>query len=126
LDPSAKLAPLGTAMLGRCPRCGQGKLFSGVLNIREGCDVCGLDLRGVDTGDGAAALVILVLGFIIVGLAFWVDIRFEPPLWVHAVIWPLVTVPAAILMIRPLKAGLVWSQYRNRRTEMDASGTGPD
>src|SRR5271157_2725750 len=100
-------------MLGRCPRCGQGKLFSGVLNIREGCDVCGLDLRGVDTGDGAAALVILVLGFIIVGLAFWVDIRFEPPLWVHAVIWPL-------------EAGLVWSQYRNRRTEMDASGTGPD
>ena len=118
MQTGAKLAPLGTAMLGRCPRCGQGKLFEDVLGIRERCDVCGLDLRAVDTGDGPAALVIMVLGAIIVGLAFWVDVRFEPPLWVHVVIWPLVTVPAAILMIRVMKAGLVWSQYRNRMSEM--------
>jgi uncharacterized protein (DUF983 family) len=105
-------------MLGRCPRCGEGKLFTGLLTICGRCRACGLDLQAVDTGDGPAALVILVLGSIIVGLAFWVDFRFQPPLWVHAVVWPLVTVPAAILMIRPLKAGLVWSQYRNRASEM--------
>jgi len=118
LNPGARLAPLGTAMLGRCPRCGRGRLFAGVLGIRERCEVCGLNLQAVDTGDGPAALVIMVLGAIIVGLAFWVDVRFQPPLWVHAILWPLVTLPAAILMIRLLKAGLVWSQYRNRATEM--------
>jgi uncharacterized protein (DUF983 family) len=113
-----RLAPFGTALTGRCPRCGEGRLFAGLLAIRERCEACGLDLTRVDTGDGAAGLVVLVLGFIIVGLAFWVDFTFEPPLWVHAVIWPLVTIPAAILMIRLLKAGLVWSQYRNRASEM--------
>ena len=36
----------------RCPRCGQGKLFQGVLTVRERCPVCGLDLREHDSGDG--------------------------------------------------------------------------
>ena len=62
--------------------------------------------------------VILVLGAIIVFLAFWVEIRFEPPLWVHAIIWPLVTIPAAILMMRPAKAALIAQQYRYRAAEM--------
>jgi uncharacterized protein (DUF983 family) len=118
LVPGATLAPLGIALLGRCPRCGQGKLFEGLLGIRERCAVCELDLRAVDTGDGPASLVVLVLGAILAGLVVWVDARFTPPLWVHAVIWPVVAVPAAILMIRVLKAGLVWSQYRNRASEM--------
>ena len=119
MEGGARLAPLGKALLGRCPRCGEGRLFSGVLGIRERCEACGLDLRAVDTGNGPAALVIMVLGAIIVGLAFWVEFRFAPPFWVHAILWPLLTVPAAVAMIRVLKAGLVWSQYRNRASEMD-------
>ena len=42
-----------------------------------------------------------------------------PPLWVHAVLWPIVTVPLAILMIRPAKAALVALQFRHRSHEMD-------
>jgi uncharacterized protein (DUF983 family) len=60
----------------------------------------------------------LLLGAIVVGLAFWVDVRFEPPLWLHAIIWPVVTLPLAILMMRPLKAALVALQYRHRSSEM--------
>ena len=89
-----------------------------MLDIADRCAVCGLDLRQADTGDGAAALVILVLGAIIVGLAFWVEFRFSPPLWVHAVLWPVVTVPLAILMIRHAKAALVAMQFRHRSSEM--------
>jgi uncharacterized protein (DUF983 family) len=80
--------------------------------------VCGLDLSGADAGDGAAVGVILVLGAVIVGLAFWVEFAFEPSLWVHAVLWPAVTIPVAILMMRPSKAALVALQYHNRRKEM--------
>ncbi len=75
-------------------------------------------MSAVDSGDGAAVGVIFVLGAIVVGLAFWVDFKFDPPLWVHAVIWPLVTVPLAVLLMRPAKAALIWSQYRNRASEM--------
>jgi uncharacterized protein (DUF983 family) len=89
-----------------------------VLTIREFCAVCGLDLWAHDAGDGPAVAVILVLGAIVLGLAFWVEFHFSPPLWVHAVLWPAVTFPAAILMMRPLKAALVALQYRHRASEM--------
>jgi uncharacterized protein (DUF983 family) len=110
---------LHAALLCRCPRCGRGALFSGLLAVRERCLVCDLDLRQNDTGDGPAVAVMLLLGAIVVGLAFWVDVRFTPPLWLHAIIWPVVTVPLAILMMRPLKAALVALQYRHRSSEME-------
>ena len=65
-----------------------------------------------------ARLAGFVLGAIVVGLAFWVEFRFEPPLWVHVVIWPLVTFPLAILLMRPMKAALVALQFAHRRREM--------
>ncbi len=110
------------ALLCRCPRCGQGRLFAGVLTVRERCTFCDLDLRAHDTGDGPAVLVIFVLGAVVVGLAFWVEFRFAPPLWVHALLWPVVTVPLAILMMRPLKAALVALQFRYRASEMERDG----
>lgn len=81
--------------------------------VRPACPVCGLDLQAHDTGDGPAVLVILLLGAIIVALAFWVEFHLEPPLWVHAMIWPVVTVPLALLLMRPLKAAFVAVQYRH-------------
>ncbi|MCA7119993.1 MAG: DUF983 domain-containing protein [Acidibrevibacterium sp.] len=116
--PDAAISPIWAALAGRCPRCGQGKLFAGLLTVRPACPVCGLDLSAHDAGDGPAVAVILVLGAVIVGLAFWVEFTFSPPLWVHAVLWPVVTVPLAIAMMRPLKAALIVLQYRYRRTEM--------
>jgi uncharacterized protein (DUF983 family) len=63
--------------------------------------------------------VILVLGAAVVaGLAFWVEFAFEPPLRAHAALWPALTVPAAILTMRPAKAALVALQCHNRRREM--------
>ena len=102
----------------RCPRCGEGALFQGLLNIRPACPVCGLDLSQADTGDGAAAFIIMVLGAVMVGLAFWVEFRFNPPLWVHIVLWPSLILPLSVALMRPLKAALVFQQYKNRASEM--------
>lgn len=106
------------ALFCRCPRCGRGAVFKGLLAVRDRCAFCSLDLREHDTGDGPAVLVIFVLGTIIVGLAFWVEFTFEPPLWVHAILWPVVTVPLAIVLMRPMKAAMVALQYRHRASEM--------
>lgn len=109
---------LQAALRCRCPRCGEGRLYRKLLEVRPLCEHCGLDLAQNDAGDGAAALVIMVLGAIIVGLAFWTEFHFGPPLWVHAVVWPVLTVPLAILMIRSTKAGLIAMQFRHRASEM--------
>jgi uncharacterized protein (DUF983 family) len=109
---------LEAALRCRCPRCGQGRLFRNLLEVRPACAHCGLDLAQSDAGDGATALVILVLGAIIVALAFWTEFRFAPPLWLHAILWPVITVPLAVAMIRPTKAALIAMQYRHRASEM--------
>ena len=105
-------------LLCRCPRCGQGPVFTGLLTVRDSCRVCGLDLRAHDSGDGPAVLVFFVLATIVVLLAVWTEFTFSPPLWVHAVLWPLVTIPLAIVLMRPLKAAMVALQFRHRASEM--------
>ncbi|HVZ08791.1 MAG TPA: DUF983 domain-containing protein [Rhodopila sp.] len=109
---------LPTALRCRCPRCGEGALFQNLLEVRPACTRCGLDLTRVDTGDGAVVPVLLVLGALIVGLAFWVEFTFSPPLWVHAILWLVVAIPLAVVMIRFAKAALIIQQYRHRSSEM--------
>ena len=93
-------------------------MYRRLLEVEPVCQHCGLDLTQHDAGDGAAALVIMVLGAFVVGLAFWTEFRFEPPLWLHAVLWPLLTIPLAIVMIRSTKAALIAMQFRHRASEM--------
>ena len=98
----------------RCPRCGRGRLFAGLLNVRQACEVCRLDLSAQDAGDGPAGFAILFLGMIVVGLAALVEIKFSPPIWVHLLLWTPLILIGAIAMLRPLKAGLIALQYRHR------------
>jgi uncharacterized protein (DUF983 family) len=62
--------------------------------------------------------VIMVLGAIVICMAFWVEFHFSPPLWVHVILWPAVTLPLAVLITRPVKAALVAAQFRTRPSEM--------
>ena len=108
--------PLRRAALGcRCPQCGKGRLFSGLLSVRQACAVCGLDLSAQDAGDGPAVFAILMLGMLVVGLAALVEVNVSPPIWVHLLLWAPLILIGAVAMLRPLKAGLIALQYRHRR-----------
>jgi uncharacterized protein (DUF983 family) len=114
LDAGYPPVSLVTAAFGcRCPRCGRGNVFDGLLTIVPRCAVCGLDISAQDAGDGPAVFVILILGAIVVLLAALVEINFAPPIWVHIMLWFPVTLAGAILLLRPLKAGLIALQYRH-------------
>ena len=107
------VSALRVATTGCCPACGKGKLFSGFLTIGERCETCGLELGFADAGDGPAVFVILIVGFLIVGAALLVEVNYEPPLWLHAVLWPPILLVLALGLLRMLKGGLVSLQYRN-------------
>lgn len=111
------LSAVQTGMLGRCPRCGQGKLFSGYLTIADQCSECHLDYDFADSGDGPAIFVMLLVGFIVVTGAVWVDFTYQPPYWVHALLWiPLGTI-LPLLMLRPLKGWWVNNQFNRNAKE---------
>jgi uncharacterized protein (DUF983 family) len=105
---------LTRAALGcRCPRCGEGRIFTGLLTVRETCPACGLDLSAEDAGDGPAVFLIFFLGAVAVGIAAWMEIEFAPPIWLHLVILTPLIVGGAILLLRPMKAGMIALQYRH-------------
>src|SRR5438270_9902596 len=106
------ISPLRAALGCRCPRCGRGSLFAGLLNVRRACEVCGLDLSTQDAGDGPAVFVILFLGLIVVGLAALVELKFAPPVWLHLLLWTPLILGGALLMLRPLNAALIVLQYK--------------
>lgn len=86
--------------------------------MRSVCAVCGLDLSRNDTGDGPAVFVMFAVSILVVGAALWVEFHLAPPIWVHVVVWPLVTLALALLLMRPAKAAMVALQYRHRASEM--------
>ena len=110
-------SPWATGLACRCPRCGRGRLFNGFLDLAPVCAVCGLDTKFADAGDGPAVFVTLFAGFLVVGLALWTEIKYEPPMWLHLVIFLPLTLVVCLGMLRPLKGLLVALQYRNKAGE---------
>lgn len=109
--------PIKAGLAGRCPRCGEGRLFSGFLAVGTSCGVCGLDYGFADSGDGPAAFVILIIGFVVVGLALWTEVSLSPPLWLHFMIWIPLAIALGLLALRLIKGVLITLQYRNKAQE---------
>lgn len=108
---------VGAGLKGRCPRCGEGTLFDGFLKMRAGCGRCGLDYGFADAGDGPAVFVIMIIGFIVVGLALWMELTFSPPLWLHLVLWTPLTLVLCLALLRMLKGVLITLQYKHNARE---------
>ena len=92
-------------------------MFNKILVLNDRCSRCGLNLAEMDVGDAMAVPLIIVVGAIAVGAAFWVEFHYNPPLWVHAVVWPALVIPLTVILMRPAKAFLVVQQYRTQLRE---------
>ena len=112
-------------LAGRCPGCGKGKLFQGFLTVSPVCDVCGLDLSFADSGDGPAVFVILFAGFVVVGLALVVEFLYQPPFWLHALLWGPLILLVTLGPLRPLKGVLIALQYHHDAAEGRIERRGP-
>jgi uncharacterized protein (DUF983 family) len=105
------------ALKSRCPRCGEGKLFKGFLTVAPSCDKCGLDYAFADAGDGPAVFITLIGGGIVVALALFTEVKYQPPYWVHAVLWIPLTLLLTIGLLRPLNGWLVAQQFKHKARE---------
>ncbi len=109
--------PFLAGLRGRCPRCGEGRLFAGFLALADGCDVCGLDYGAADSGDGPAVFVMFLVGFLVVPPALLLEVALTPPLWLHALVWTPLAVGLCLVLLRPFKAGLIALQFRHDAAE---------
>ncbi len=110
-------SPYSTGLSGRCPRCGEGKLFRGFITVADECGHCGMKYSFADSGDGPAVFVTLLGGFVLLGLALFVQMTYEPPVWLLMAIFFPLTLIICIGMLRPLKGLLIALQYTNKAQE---------
>jgi uncharacterized protein (DUF983 family) len=109
--------PLQVGLAGRCPRCGAKTLFRGAIRFADLCSACGLDFSAFNVGDGPAAFLTLIIGALIAGAAIGVDLAFSPPLWLHALLWPPITLVLILGALRLAKGALLALEYRNAARE---------
>jgi uncharacterized protein (DUF983 family) len=101
----------------RCPRCGKGKLFQGFLTLRPKCETCCLDYSFADAGDGPAVLIILIAGAVVVAAALIVEVLYQPPYWLHALLWGPLILVATLLPLRLMKSLLIALQFHHKAAE---------
>lgn len=106
-----------SGLLCRCPGCGVGPLFSGYLKVAPRCRACGLDLAFAEHGDGPAVFVVLVAGTVVMATAMVLELRYAPPLWVHALVLGPLTIGLCLGLLPVFKSVLVSLQFRYRREE---------
>lgn len=97
---------------GRCPHCGEGRLFGRFLKVNQSCAVCGEELFHHRADDFPAYLVILIVGHIVVPLQLWMETRFAPSLVFQlSLLLPLIGV-MTIGLLQPVKGMVVAAQWR--------------
>ena len=103
-----RLPPVQTGLAGRCPECGEGRLFKSMLSFTDGCAICGADFRDEDSGDGPAIFVIFIVGIFIVPMAIAFDLILHPPFLVTFLIWGTIIIAVSLWLLRLLR-GLMFN-----------------
>ncbi|PJG48817.1 hypothetical protein CAF53_11635 [Sphingobium sp. LB126] len=104
---------LSLALRGRCPACGEGRMFTGFLKPSPACGHCGQAWNLARADDFPAYIVILLLGHILVPLMIEVNAALSVPLAIQAVLWPGLAILLAVAMIQPVKGAVIafiWSR----------------
>ncbi|MGA2995174.1 DUF983 domain-containing protein [Bradyrhizobium sp.] len=110
---------------GRCPRCGEGKLFRAFLKTADSCSVCGQDFTPHRADDLPAYLVIVIVGHIVVPLALMIETNYSPPVALQLAIYLPVTFVASLALLQPVKGAVVGMQWALRMHGFDEENPEP-
>ena len=110
--------PIGQAMkrglLGRCPNCGEGRLFRAFVKSVDACPACGEEMNHHRADDLPAYLDIVVVGHIVLAGFLAIEMRYVWPMWLHFAAWIPLTLVLALVLLQPIKGaviGLQWALY---------------
>jgi uncharacterized protein (DUF983 family) len=95
--------------LGRCPRCGQGRLLHHYLKVVDHCTGCGEPYGHFRADDAAPWLTNLIVGHLTVPIILMVEEYVELPLWMALSIY----VPTIVLLtlgLLPRCKGVILAQ----------------
>src|SRR5690242_14444295 len=107
-------ASLTRGFTGRCPHCGEGKLFRAFLKVTDRCEACDEDFSHQRADDFPAYLVILIVGHILVPIALFVETEFSPSYPVQLAVWLPLALVLSLALLQPVKGAIVGLQWALR------------
>jgi uncharacterized protein (DUF983 family) len=108
---------------GRCPHCGQGRLFHSFLKVADHCGVCRTIFHHHRADDLPAYVVIFIMGHLVIGGMVSAETYGDWPIWWHVMLWPFLTLVGSLLLLQPVKGAIVGLQWALR---MHGFGHQPD
>ena len=108
---------------GRCPRCGEGKLFRAFLKTANNCSACGLDFTPHRADDLPAYLVIVIVGHIVVPIALWIETNYSPAVWLQLAIYLPLSLVMSLALLQPVKGTVVGLQWALRMHGFDENAS---
>ena len=96
---------------GRCPACGEARLFGSFLKVNESCSACGEELHHHRADDFPAYLVIVIVGHIVVPLVLAVETHLAPSYWIQLALWLPLTLGLSLALLQPIKGAVVAVQW---------------
>ncbi|THD50102.1 MAG: DUF983 domain-containing protein [Bradyrhizobium sp.] len=111
--------PVGPALRrgwsGRCPHCGEGRLFYAYLKVVDACSVCGEDLTHQRADDAPAYLTMVIVGhFIVAGVLAQEDWLPNAPPLLSVLVWSALAVAVSLAVLPRIKGALVGYQWAMR------------
>jgi uncharacterized protein (DUF983 family) len=110
-EPVSITQAMWRGFLGKCPNCGEGRLFGRFLKVEDACAACGEEFHHHRADDFPAYLVIVVVGHIVVPLVLSVETHYAPPYWVHLALWLPLTLGLSLGLLQPTKGLVVALQW---------------
>lgn len=97
---------------GRCPHCGEGKMFRAYLKVAHACDNCGEELHHQRADDAPPYFVMTVVGKVVIIALVAIEQTYDNvPLLFHAILWPLVIMGMSLWLLPVFKGGLIGHQW---------------
>lgn len=118
-DERSVLEAMQRGFFGKCPHCGQGRLFRAFLKTVDRCDRCGEEMHHHRADDLPAYLVIAIVGHIVVAAFMAVEVVTAWPSWLHLSIWVPITLVMSLALIGPIKGAVVGLQWSLRMHGFD-------
>ncbi len=100
--------------MGRCPNCGQGKIFRAYLKVNDACPVCNENLSLHRADDAPPYITIVLVGHLLIGLLLHLEMAWEisPMAYIYTLVPMAIILP--LLLLPPIKGVVINLQWANR------------
>jgi uncharacterized protein (DUF983 family) len=112
---------LARGLVGRCPNCGQSKLYRAYLKQVEYCESCGERFGDIESDDAAPWFTILIAGILVAPLYFLFQDIFLSYFVIAMIFISLFTIVLILFLLPRIKGALIGAFWFSR-LESDGPG----